>query len=495
MKIKFNRFFIFSILLVSLFSCEPDDKKDNQSDNYTSLDSSINWFIWTNMNAYYLWTDLVTNLNENKFRTYQDLDKFLYGKKPEALFESLLYLPGTVDRFSYITNNSKELIDVLESGISVSPGMNIQIYYKDDNRYNLVAVVFYVVPNGPADQAGIKRGDIIGSINGSNLNVDNINTLLSLPQFKVGLVSYHGIWQNTGIEYYITSVELAENPILIDTVYEINQNNNVKKIAYLVYNQFLDIYDTQLNDIFGEFTQKGATELILDLRYNAGGSLQSMIHLASMIKGTDRVLMASESYNAEYQKFLKDTLGEDFFNIYFTDHIKSENGDQVMINSMNLKKVVILTSQGTASASEILIFSLNPLISVQMIGDFTYGKFVGSITLLDYNENGDLNPNHQWAIQPIVAEFVNSKNEKGPSEGLTPNFIKYEQPSENLGILGDINEPFLSEAISYIFKPNSLKSNTSKNNQLRWTNKTLRYQNSLLNDKAILDYKKLPGFK
>ena len=75
-----------------------------------------------------------------------------------------------------------------------------------------------------------------------------------------------------------------------------------------------------------------------------------------------------------------------------------------------MSKVYFITSQSTASASELLINGLKPYIDVIQIGDVTLGKNVGSITLYDYIDNNSLtkNPNHNYAMQPIVLKIANS---------------------------------------------------------------------------------------
>ena len=81
----------------------------------------------------------------------------------------------------------------------------------------------------------------------------------------------------------LSQLPLQEDPILLHKTL----SRSGKKIGYLVYNSFVSKYDKELNEVFAQFKSDGISDLVLDLRYNSGGSVQTAIYLASMIKGTD----------------------------------------------------------------------------------------------------------------------------------------------------------------------------------------------------------------
>ena len=133
-----------------------------------------------------------------------------------------------------------------------------------------------------------------------------------------------------------------------------------------------------------------------------------------------------------------------------TSNASSGNGSAIA--SLNLTKIYILTSKSTASASELVINGLAPYIDVVQIGDFTIGKNVGSITLYDspdFSKNS-VNPNHKYAMQPIVLKIVN-KDGFGDYQvnGLTPD-VQLLENLGNLPPLGDTSEPLLAAAINMI---------------------------------------------
>jgi len=251
----------------------------------------------------------------------------------------------------------------------------------------------------------------------------------------------------------LTKTVLDENPILINKVIV----SGSKKIGYLMYNGFYANYDSQLNDAFGTLKSQGITDLVLDLRYNSGGSIQTATRLASMITGgfTGQVF-AKEQWNSKIESYFAANDPESLKNL-FVNKIET-----TPINSVNMTKVYILTATGTASASELVINGLKPYMTVVQIGDKTTGKNVGSVTLYDSPTFGkaNRNPNHRYAMQPLVLKIVNSVGFGDYQNGLVPDFSLKETLS-NLGVLGSTTEPLLSLAISKITGNGKMKQPVS----------------------------------
>ncbi len=221
-----------------------------------------------------------------------------------------------------------------------------------------------------------------------------------------------------------------------------------------MYNRFLDEFDEALNDVFGNFQSAGVNELVLDLRYNPGGSVQTCIYLASMITGSnDGTVFSKEQWNPKLMAYWEENNPS-----RLTDRFTGFIAGGTEINSLNLSRVYVLTSSRSASASELLINGLSPHIEVIHIGDQTRGKNVGSITVYDYIDNeGTKNPDHTYAMQPIVLKIANSENFSDYTDGLEPD-ITLKESFSNLGELGDPNEPLLQRALSEISGTTTAKS-------------------------------------
>ena len=120
------------------------------------------------------------------------------------------------------------------------------------------------------------------------------------------------------------------------------------------------------------------------------------------------------------------------------------------INSLKLDQVYVITSSESASASELLINGLSSYIEVIQIGEPTVGKNVGSITVYDYIDNEKTkNPDHTYAMQPIVLKMANSDGYADYTEGLQPDRL-IEEDITNLGVLGNIGEPLLNSTLNLI---------------------------------------------
>ena len=104
------------------------------------------------------------------------------------------------------------------------------------------------------------------------------------------------------------------------------------------------------------------------------------------------------------------------------------------------------------------------------IGMKTEGKTVGSVTLYDSDNyrRANANPNHSWAIQPIVLEIQNKLGENYP-EGFDPT-IELSEDYSDLGILGDVNEPYLQRAIQFITTGNRSIGRNKRNVDAEFTN-------------------------
>ncbi|MBF4506949.1 peptidase S41 [Flavobacterium sp. JLP] len=444
MKTILKSLLLIFLLAFSLQSCEDQDDVESPSD------LQVNDFIWKGLNQFYLWQPDVANLADNRFATQDALNSFLRGySKPEDLFQDLLNKPiskfpkgQAVDRFSWIVDDYTVLEQELQ-GTSKNDGVDFRLSYKPGSTTDLVGFVRYIIPNSDASTKDIKRGDLFTGVNGTQLTVSNYQSLLNADSYTLNMATYNGSTVATnGKTVALVKTTLDENPILINKLIV----SGGHKIGYLMYNGFYPNYDAQLNSAFGALKAEGITDFVLDLRYNGGGSIQTSARLASMITGqfTDKIF-AKEKWNPKVNEYYESEDPESL-KVKFVDKI-----DGAAINSLNLTKIYILTTDGTASASELVINGLAPYISVVQIGETTVGKNVGSVTLYDSPSFGktNRNPNHKYAMQPLVLKIVNASDFGEYTDGLKPTYEQLEYIT-NMGVLGDASEPLLNLAISKI---------------------------------------------
>ncbi|HEX8577222.1 MAG TPA: S41 family peptidase [Flavobacterium sp.] len=446
-----NNFKLLILLLLSLSIGIVSCSKDNDDALNVPSDLRIQDFIWKGLNLYYLWQADVPDLSDSKAENQEQLNQFLRTKSsPEVLFNDLLYKPSSrfpageaVDRFSVLVDDYIALENLFE-GITLNNGVEFGLSYKPGSTTEIFGWVRYIIPNSDASTKDIRRGDIFYAINNTPLTVSNYQSLLQPANYTLNLADFNnGAITPNGRSVALTKTELTENPVLYTDVID----RGAAKVAYLVYNGFTASFDAQLNTAFATFRAAGATHLVLDLRYNSGGSVQSATRLASMITGQfNGQLFAKQQWNSKVEAFFERNNPGALIN-NFTNTL----GNDVAINSLNLNTVYILTSRGSASASELVINGLEPYINVVQIGDVTTGKNTGSITLYDSPDFGknNRNPNHRYAMQPLVIKTINKAGFGDYQNGLQPDYLLREDLG-NLSQLGNPNELLLNRALSII---------------------------------------------
>lgn len=419
--------------------------EDNDDNIVAASASEINDFIYRGLNFFYLFKADTPELADDFFASNDDYTNFLNSyDTPESFFA---YLKSNQDRFSILVDNYVELENSL-SGISKNNGMEFGLVLYPDGSNNVFGYIRYVLPNTDAADEGLQRGMIFNTVNGTqitafddgngNLIIDN--SIFSLDTYTIGLATYDGTNVTpTGQSVELTKVEYTENPIFVNRVIE----RSGIKIGYLMYNAFTSEFNTELNQVFGNFVAEGVTELVLDLRYNSGGSVLSSTYLASMITGQ---FTGQTYYTEQWNTERQEEYAEDGV---FVDQISGGGS----INSLNLNKVYILTTSRTASASELVINGLNPYINVVQIGDNTTGKYQASFLLYDAPapnfSRAQVNPNHTYALLPLVFQTANANGFTDFENGLVPD-ISLDEDFSNLGILGDESEPLLAAALADI---------------------------------------------
>ncbi|MEJ1223607.1 S41 family peptidase [Sediminicola sp. 1XM1-17] len=432
-------------------SCSKDENlftNPDTPDPVGTTDVTVQDFMWKAMNLWYFWQGNVPNLSDTKFTTDAEYTAFLESElDPELFFDNKLRF--SEDRFSFFTDDYKELVQSF-AGVSKSNGLEFGLsFYGEGN--DIFGYVRYIVPNSDASTKAIQRGDIFTGVNGVSLNADNYIDLLfgDADSYTLNMadISNNTITPNNR-EVALTKFEgLVENPVFITKTFDISG----KKIGYLMYNGFTSNFDEELNNAFGTLKAAGVTDLVLDFRYNPGGSVNSSRLLSSMVYGTNtNDLYIRQRWNSKIQPQLSSAQ----LNDYFAD----KTGAGSAINTLNLNKVYVLATGSSASASELVMNGLDPYVEVVHIGTTTRGKNEFSITLVDNASNSyiygassekNINTKNSWGIQPLVGRNENSVGFFDYTAGFTPD-IELREDLSNLGQLGDQNEPLLARAIQEI---------------------------------------------
>lgn len=455
------KYTLLSSLLGALLLFQACDILTSDKPGVDASDEKV--FVWGGLNYWYYWQQQVPDLADSKKENSAVFSGFLNGFETERdLFNHLLYRE---DDFSWFIDDY-EVHEAARLGTSKSFGFRFGLLYQtpapNDNR--IFGYVMYVVPDSPADQAGLVRGDLFNGVNGQLLTDRNYQDLLASDNYELTLARITEVAENGGVSLEpldqtvsVTAVTLQENPVHMASVIEAGS----LRVGYLMFNAFRFNFHDDLNNRFGEFRNAGVSELVLDLRYNGGGTLITSALLASMISGlgSDEVF-STLTYN---QKRSSSNVVYPFFDeVLVYDNSGSLVDDEVPMNTLNLNRLYVITSSRTASASETIVNGLLPYgIEVILIGDVTAGKDEGSITVYDApsvryspgsnpQQRAQINPSHKRAMQPIVFKIVNSAGGDYPN-GFAPDFsIRETRYLQNLPQLGDPEEPLLRVALDHI---------------------------------------------
>jgi carboxyl-terminal processing protease len=386
----------------------------------------VNKWIQQEMNIYYFWNEQMPKLKPN---SYPD---------PKLFFNRLLYKD---DRFSWITDDAQSLLNQLD-GNDLSMGFSPS-FGRIDNTNNVFMAIEFVYKGSPADLAGLKRGDIILSINDIDLNVTNYRTLYRQNAYTVTLGQYtsSGGLVKTTTKKSLTAVMLEKNPVLH---YEVLDYDG-KMIGYLAYAEFISGDDNRwlnkLREALVEMKNDGAAELIVDLRYNPGGQMRVAGFLASAIAppsvSNSNSVLVRMKYNNIVNDYFVNNQGYDSENLVYKFPGTTVN--------LDLSRVVFLTTEGSASASELLINGLEPYMEVFQIGEPTFGKFYGSIVMRDEDEP----PSHTYAMMPLIMKYENAVGFSDFINGLIPDY-QIEDNLFNAKPFGDLNDPMLAAAVRYL---------------------------------------------
>lgn len=451
-------FFLFLGLSLVFLSCSNDDGINNgpTPDPDPTADVTSQNFMWQAMNLWYFWQADVADLADDRFPTNAEYTAFLESyPDPENFYYSIcndhrriVGIEAAIDRFSTGEEDYKTLVNSL-AGISQSNGLEFGLGLIGDTG-DVFGYVQYILPNSDASTKDIQRGEFFTRVDGTQLTVSNYRNLLfgDNSTYTLGMATItNNTISDSAKEVVLTKIEnQVEDPILIAETLDVNGT----KVAYLMYNRFLSSFNEDLNTAFAQFVADGATELVLDMRYNPGGSVNTSRLLSSMIYGTNTSdVYIRQRWNDKVQAQLSDE--------FLTDYFASSTGSSA-INSLNLSRVFVIATGDSASASELVMNGLDPYIDVIHIGETTSGKNEFSITLVDdpgnsfiYNSDRESNINSQnsWGLQPLVGRNENADGFSDYTSGLVPDIV-LEEDLTNLGTLGDINEPLLARALQEI---------------------------------------------
>lgn len=421
MKFKsFNKY--FWILLLAVFFVQSCD-----DDSIISDEEIVNKYLYSAMQDIYLWYNKLPAVNPAYYST------------PYELMEALRY--KEVDRWSFVMT-WHEYEQYFREGKMIGHGFMIS---RDDD-YNLR--IAFIYPSTSAYSKGIRRGWIVKSVNGVTASPSNIMELLGAGSTDVENSIEFIDNDNISRTIILRKEELSINPVLHSEII----NTADKKIGYVVFQDFIDAANVKVDSVFNVFKQENIDDLILDMRYNGGGSVDVAVHLSGWLSGStngDKTLI----------KFLHNDMNRQRDTSFAIPYNSS---------SLDLDRITFIGTSSTASASELIINGMIPYMEVNLVGTPTNGKPVGMYVLEFRNQD--------YAAFPVCFKYTNALNTGDFYDGLQPDILVNDDLTRDFG---DPNEAMLKAAIDYITSGAVVamaKKSTSENQTVAPSTKLAEFQ-------------------
>ncbi|MEO0346974.1 MAG: S41 family peptidase [Pseudomonadota bacterium] len=343
-------------------SCTVDDEKT---------------FVLNTMRDIWFWnTQLPADVDLSAYATAEELLVFLTSFEP-------------LDRFSFIDSAAADAA-FFNEGEFVGFGFTSSLVDEATNDVRFLRVF----SGSPAAAGGLSRGQRL-------LQVDGVDVATLLAGDGLGAAfgpSEEGVVRtlrirnldNSEFDAVLTKTTFTIDPVPQTRTYTIGGST----YGYLEFSTFISTANDQLDAAFADFNTAGITDLIIDLRYNGGGRVDTAEFFGDLLGG----------FIASGQVFSETRFNEDNEINNRTDLF------QQRANSLSTSRLVFITTGGSASASELVINSLEPVASVDLVGSDTFGKPVGQIGATFCNDTK--------ILRPTAFETVNSLGQGQYFDGL-----------------------------------------------------------------------------
>lgn len=475
---KYVWLFLAMLLPLGFVACSDNNDEPEKpvvDDDVNKSYPYVNFFGYNVMNGPFYGIGMINGIYLWKKNVEEASKDWNTSHDPIIAVEKIRYKDVSgkeVDQWTQMTDAYSEMVGGIDGVSTGTYGFGVKgINYV--NHKTICAYVLYTYPGSPAEEAGMKRGDMILEINGKPITNESYRELFYSNSVEIGLGTFKdGAFVSTGKTVTMNAKAMYEDPIVKTEVFDCGD----KKVGYLAYTSFTFESCLGLYDVCKEFKKQGVTELILDLRYNNGGYVFTEEVLASMLAPETDVkngnVFETEVWNDDYMADFK-KWGVDLNTYFHTEFKQKHNGKMYELNTsdanIGLKKIYALVTKSSASASEATLVGLMPYMDIEIIGKHTGGKYTTGVLIKGedwyqdivdlYKENKyDFAKEHpmfadwkknigDWGIYVMISMYAD-KNGENPCmpDGLTPD-IEAEDMFEEPYQLGDEREALLNIAL------------------------------------------------
>ncbi len=307
------------------------------------------------------------------------------GREEEALVARALQamVDGLDDPYSaYMTREEAEMLQTQLSGHFSGVGIALEMV-KNEVR------VTGVLPGTPAEEEGIREGDVIREVDGRDVSGMTLEEVVMAIRGPEGTRVTLGIVRRSGGE--LTRVTITRRDIEIPVV---QQRLLEGSVGYVKLSDWTEDADRKMGEALRELGSRGARFLVLDLRSNRGGYMDPAIRAADMFLSGGTIVSSRGRTPGTTQVYRADGKVDWEF------------------------PVVVLVNRWTASASEIFAAALRENGRCQLVGETTYGK--GAIQKLFPLEDGS-------ALRLTLARYYTPSGRNIDEQGIDPD-VKVTNP-------------------------------------------------------------------
>lgn len=285
-------------------------------------------------------------------------------------------------------------------------GIGMEVGIRDN-----VVTVIAPLPDTPAERAGLVAGDLILKIDGESTEGMQIDEAVNRIRGEKGTSVLLSVYREGDLE--IKEISVTRDTISVPTVV----TETVEGVFIIKLYSFNAISEMKFQEALREYVESGSESLVLDMRGNPGGYLQSAVSIASYFLPTGKIVVR-ESYGGNEEEKVYRSQGR-------------------TLREFTPKKMVVLVDNGSASASEILAGALKEHGIATVIGVDTFGK--GSVQELVPLPDGS-------SVKITVARWLTPEGISISDSGLKPDILIKRTPQQRL----DNVDPQQEAAIKFI---------------------------------------------
>lgn len=404
-RTAFYRLIYGTVISLTLMACGED-----RSGEYYALIASKTWIYETMQQNYLFYEDIPAEESLDFFQTPENFLKNAASSRDQK--------NGTL--FSHIDSVN------VSRALSSSPTFGYEAALIRTGSGDYAIRVLYTQPGSPAEEAGLKRGDWIIAANNKKIGSGDYSKYVSAPtqSYTFTLGNYNGEGFDTLGVTEIPAPRYIEETNLMKTSFITAGNRTA---AYILYNSFGADDTETLQNMFVEIAARQPNDIILDLRYNPGGYVSTSQLLSTLLAP-------------------QNAMGQTFLNMTYNDKIaKTESYlfEPSLIpggTPLAYENLYIITSNNTASASEIVINCLRPYLKERLlqVGTATFGKNVAQSLFTD-----EQSP--QLELWLTTAYLSNAEGFQDYFDnGLQPDYELAENYAGKLGELGTAEDMLLA---------------------------------------------------